>query len=1041
MKKPLLRTGLCAALAGLSLMLAGSVRAEYPTNTVPQLLSGTNYWYRTNTYVLNGSAFVLSNAVLHIEAGTVIKGRNVGSQGTNVGALYVCRGGKIYAEGTPQNPIIFTAEADDTTVPDDLPIWGPTARGLWGGLVILGNTTINSAVDNGGHAASPKYEVYEGLPDLTLNGENVFRFGGTDDNDNSGVLRYVSIRHGGAVLAPNKEINGLSLGAVGRGTTIEFVEAYCAADDGFEFFGGTVNTKYLVSSFNDDDSFDTDMGYRGTNQFWFAVQAPDKRNYGMELNGQLNERISSASTTALTPGGDFKVYNLTIIGSGTGNSSVNGGRNVAVTLRPFASPKIYNAIFTDFNESGIQLETQGGLPATNCVSEGLAQLHNTLWWGFVSGSGSGLVDNTITNLGRNTLATNYWTDTSLVNQIADPLLVSISRTNDGTFLDPRPAANSPALSDYAAIPNDGFLTPVSYRGAFGPNDLWINNWTALAEYGIIQRAGVSTNVVTQLLSGTNYWYRTNTYVLNGSAFVLSNAVLHIEAGTVIKGRNVGSQGTNVGALYVCRGGKIYAEGTPQNPIIFTAEADDTTVPDDLPIWGPTARGLWGGLVILGNTTINSAVDNGGHAASPKYEVYEGLPDLTLNGENVFRFGGTDDNDNSGVLRYVSIRHGGAVLAPNKEINGLSLGAVGRGTTIEFVEAYCAADDGFEFFGGTVNTKYLVSSFNDDDSFDTDMGYRGTNQFWFAVQAPDKRNYGMELNGQLNERISSASTTALTPGGDFKVYNLTIIGSGTGNSSVNGGRNVAVTLRPFASPKIYNAIFTDFNESGIQLETQGGLPATNCVSEGLAQLHNTLWWGFVSGSGSGLVDNTITNLGRNTLATNYWTDTSLVNQIADPLLVSISRTNDGTFLDPRPAANSPAASDYAPVPSGLTPANYRGAFAPGRGNWAADWTCLSEYSIMGGAGGNNPSTIVTTPVVPPAPTAVSLTITPNGANVDISFTSQAGYTYTLESSASLNPVSWSSTTSVIPANPQVGTGGPLTFTVPATGDLYLQVKAN
>ena len=556
------------------------------------------------------------------------------------------------------------------------------------------------------------------------------------------------------------------------------------------------------------------------------------------------------------------------------------------------------------------------------------------------------------------------------------------------------------------------------------------------------RAEYPTNVVSQLLTGTNNWYRTNTYLLNGAVFVLSNAVLNIEAGTVIKGRNVGSQGTNVGALYVTRGGKIYAEGTPQNPIIFTAEADDTTIPDDMPIWGPTARGLWGGLVIFGNTTINGAVDNGGHAANPKYEVYEGLTDITLNGENVFRYGGANDDDDSGVVRYVSIRHGGAVLAPNKEINGLSLGAVGRGTTIEFVESYCAADDGFEFFGGTVNTKYLVSSFNDDDSFDADMGYRGTNQFWFSIQAPDKRNHGMELNGQLNERTSSASTTGLSPASNYKVYNLTIIGSGVSSLVNNGGADsAAVTLRPFTGAKLYNGIFTDFNGLGIYLETRSGLPATNVWSEGLSEINNTLWWNFSRGSASGIIDNTVTNLGGNSLATNYWTTPSLLNQISDPLLTSISRTNEGASLDPRPASGSPAGSDYATVPSGLVTANYRGAFAPGRGNWAADWTALSEYNIMGGAGGSNPSAAVAAPVTPPAPSPVTLTITPSGANVDISFTSQVGYTYTLESGAALSPASWGTALGVTPANPQIGTGGTITFTIPATGEQYFQVKAN
>ena len=1016
-------------------MLARDTKAEYPTNVVSQILTGTNNWYHTNTYMLNGAVFVMSNAVLNIEAGTVIKGHNLGGQGTNVAALYITRGAKIYAEGTPQNPIIFTGDVDDTTIPDDINIY---ARGLWGGLVIFGNSVLNGAIDAGGNSQplGQKYEVYEGLTDLVLNGENVFRFGGNDDNDGSGVLRYVSLRHGGAVLAPNKEINGLSLGAVGRGTTIEYVEAYGAADDGFEFFGGTVNTKYLVSSFNDDDSFDTDMGYRGTNQFWFAIQAPDKRNYGMELNNHPNE-LSQASQ--LLPASDFKVYNLTIIGAGSvSNTIVNGGANHAITLRPWVGPKIYNAIFTDFNAQGVFLDTQNGITATQAVTGAFAQLHNTLWWDFTRGSGSTIIDNTITNLGRNTLATNYWTDTSLTNQVSNPMLTSISRTNDGSkYLDPRPATGSPAYSEYAATPNDGFLTQVNYRGAFGPNDLWIDHWTALAEYGILQRASINTNVVSQILTGTNNWYRTNIYMLNGAVFVMSNAVLNIEAGTVIKGHNLGGQGTNVAALYITRGAKIYAEGTPQNPIIFTGDVDDTTIPDDINIY---ARGLWGGLVIFGNSVLNGAIDAGGNSQplGQKYEVYEGLTDLVLNGENVFRFGGNDDNDGSGVLRYVSLRHGGAVLAPNKEINGLSLGAVGRGTTIEYVEAYGAADDGFEFFGGTVNTKYLVSSFNDDDSFDTDMGYRGTNQFWFAIQAPDKRNYGMELNNHPNE-LSQASQ--LLPASDFKVYNLTIIGAGSvSNTIVNGGANHAITLRPWVGPKIYNAIFTDFNAQGVFLDTQNGITATQAVTGAFAQLHNTLWWDFTRGSGSTIIDNTITNLGRNTLATNYWTDTSLTNQVSNPMLTSISRTNDGSkYLDPRPATGSPASSDYATAPSGLTTANYRGAFAPGRGNWAADWTALSEYGVMGGAGGSNPRTI--TAVAVPAPNPVTLTITPSGANVNISCTSQVGYTYTLESTAVISPASWSPATGATPSNAQVGTGGTLTFTVSANGANYFRVVAN
>jgi hypothetical protein len=477
------RRTLAAALTCAGLFAAAFTHAaDIP---VSGYLTGTNNWWRTNIYTLNGMVFVRSNGVLNIEAGTVVKGHNLGTFSTNVAALVVCRGGKIYAEGTPQNPIIFTADVDDTSFPDDLDIY---QRGLWGGLVLLGRTTINGALDIAGNAASPKYEVYEGLPDVTVGGEALMRFGGTDDNDNSGVLRYVSLRHGGALLSTDKEINGLSLGAVGRGTTIEFVEAYAFADDGFEFFGGTVNTKYLVSAFCDDDSFDTDMGFRGTNQFWFAIQAPDKRNYGMELNNQINE-IATASL--LTPQADFKVYNMTVIGAGTGSTIVNGGRDAAIILRPYAAPTIYNSIFTDFNERAIELETRNGVFSDVSVTNGYAQFQNNLWWGFVRGSGTAVVDNSITNLARYTAATNYWTDTTRSNLIVNPQLTSISRTNVGVKLDPRPQAGSAALVAGNVHSTPGNLTSASYLGAFGVVN-WASDWTALGEYSVLSAVGAGT---------------------------------------------------------------------------------------------------------------------------------------------------------------------------------------------------------------------------------------------------------------------------------------------------------------------------------------------------------------------------------------------------------------------------------------------------------------------------------------------------------------------------------------------------------------------
>jgi hypothetical protein len=242
-----------------------------------------------------------------------------------------------------------------------------------------------------------------------------------------------------------------------------------------------------------------------------------------------------------------------------------------------------------------------------------------------------------------------------------------------------------------------------------------------------------------------------------------------------------------------------------------------------------------------------------------------------------------------------------------------------------------------------------------------MGYRGVNQFWFGIQAPDARNYGMELNNQINE---IATSEKLLPASGFKVYNATLIGAGTSSTLVNGGRNAAMIFRPFLGVTIENSIFTDFNERAIELDTRNTISAANVVTN-TGHLKNNLWWGFVTGSGSANVNNTITNISRNTIASNYWSVAAFNNQIANPLLVSISRTNVGATLDPRPQADSPALSDVAltPIDGFLTTVNYRGAFAPGQGNWLGGWTALSEYQIVTGNGGIHPIDAPTGAVVP------------------------------------------------------------------------------
>ena len=311
---------------GLSLLLAASP-AGADVVTISGSITSSTTWFATNTYHLVGKVYVQTGANLTIEAGTIVKGTN---DNTLFGSLFVCQGAKLFAQGTPDRPIVFTSTADNLGTTNAWPNLGIYDRGLWGGIVLLGNATVNSAADAIGNGAVPKYDVYEGLPDTVINGQNVHRFGGGNDADSSGVMRYVSIRHGGKRLESNKEINGLSLCGVGSSTVIEFVEAYAIADDGFEFFGGTVNTRYLVSAFNDDDAFDTDQGYRGVNQFWFAIQEPGLHDSGGEHDGDL-------PNTGLLPTSEWKAWNVTLIGAGKNNPTPPAGAN-GMTIREFAAP-------------------------------------------------------------------------------------------------------------------------------------------------------------------------------------------------------------------------------------------------------------------------------------------------------------------------------------------------------------------------------------------------------------------------------------------------------------------------------------------------------------------------------------------------------------------------------------------------------------------------------------------------------------------------------------------------------------------------------
>ncbi|MCF8225638.1 MAG: hypothetical protein K9J30_07140 [Bacteroidales bacterium] len=229
---------------------------------VEENISGDVTWETGNIYVLGGRITVLDGASLTIEPGVVVKGQ--AGTGSNATALLIARGGKIMAEGTAESPIIFTSWIDEIE-PGDVasPNLDPEYPGLWGGLIVLGKAPISA------DAASVQIE---GIPASDANG----LYGGDVADDNSGVIKYISIRHGGANIGEGNEINGLTLGGVGSGTVIENVEVVSNQDDGIEWFGGTVSVKNAIIWNTGDDAIDTDQAWAGTLDNFVIINPGDE---------------------------------------------------------------------------------------------------------------------------------------------------------------------------------------------------------------------------------------------------------------------------------------------------------------------------------------------------------------------------------------------------------------------------------------------------------------------------------------------------------------------------------------------------------------------------------------------------------------------------------------------------------------------------------------------------------------------------------------------------------------------------------------------
>ncbi|MBU0475792.1 MAG: T9SS type A sorting domain-containing protein [Bacteroidetes bacterium] len=508
------------------------------------------------------------------------------------------------------------------------------------------------------------------------------------------------------------------------------------------------------------------------------------------------------------------------------------------------------------------------------LDDGQIVFQNNIWFNFGGG-------NDFDALGKNAPEKEYLKNAANANTIEDPQFAGISRTAYSELLSPTVSSGSVAYNNLASYPaGDDFYEVVNYKGAFGQTN-WLKGWTALDHYGYLAPTKTSTNVVEVTDADINagekvFWTANNTYVLNGLVYVESGAELNIEAGTVIKAK--AGQGESASALVITKGGKIFAEGTGVNPIIFTAESDNVNDAFDLVL---PSTNLWGGVIVLGDALVNTSTGMGN---------IEGLP-VSIKSE----YGGNNDYDNSGIIKYVSIRHGGTDIGSGNEINGLTLGGVGYATTIDHVEVFQNNDDGFEWFGGKPRCKYLVSAFNGDDAFDHDEGIRSPMQFLFAIQ---DENFG----NALGEHDGGTDPEDGIPYAFPQSYNVTFLGSGI--NSANADNDNAFNLRDNWGGSYKNSIFGDYVGIAMKVEDLAtGQDSKQRLDDGQIVFQNNIWFNFGGG-------NDFDALGKNAPEKEYLKNAANANTIEDPQFAGITRTAYSESLDPRPTVNGAAYANIA-----------------------------------------------------------------------------------------------------------------------------------
>ncbi|NMM47127.1 DUF5018 domain-containing protein [Marinigracilibium pacificum] len=503
------------------------------------------------------------------------------------------------------------------------------------------------------------------------------------------------------------------------------------------------------------------------------------------------------------------------------------------------------------------------------------------------------------------------------------ITASVFPGTDVTALVPTIAVSSGASVDPASGVAQDFTSPVTYTVKAEDGSTKSYTVTVSEASEVTYMGGTYTD--DDFIAGITYnLVAGEDYLFDGLVFIEAGATLNVPAGTTVKFKNAPTTGDNTSSLIIARDAMIMAEGTSSNPIVFTAELDD----DNEGVLTPSDNAQWGGLIMLGN------------APAYKDGITDGIAIEGIDSEEVRgQYGGNDANDNSGVLKYVSIRYTGIGLAAGDEIQGLTLGGVGAGTVIDYIDIFSTADDGIEIFGGTVNIKHIAVAFSTDDDFDFDLGWRGNAQFLFTLMRNDVEGY--DHAGEWDGADPDDAPLFSAP----NVFNYTAIGPGQNAT----GRQRAFLMRENFAGKLGNSVIVDF--PGYAMEIQN-LTGTNQDSYGkittpvdgyqLEILNNT--WSAIKKYDGSTVASVVEPSDDTEISDVVAELTDNNNKISSSPIVSITRGSgvSDVTVDPRPTSND---DEVATVPSGMEQVNYRGAFAAGEATWLAGWSALSKFGYV------------------------------------------------------------------------------------------------